>query len=103
VLYAHKDDLVHVTEIEEDGRLLTTFGELPVFKGNYLVTHSNGTTRIIDKIELEEYVPVERVKEHKFSEEEIAKNYAQDWSSFEEQDYIDTFQENVRNRNKFDN
>lgn len=103
MLYAHKDDLVHVTEIEEDGRILTTFGELPVFKGNFLVTHANGTTRIIDKIELEEYDRVERVKEHKFSEEEIAKNYAQDWSKFEEEDYIETFQENVRKRKELDN
>jgi hypothetical protein len=103
VLYAHKGSLVSVNEVEEDGKLLTSFGLLSAFKGDFIITHVDGTTMIIDKKTLDnEYEPVERVKS-KVDIEQMAANYAQDWSNIEDQDYIDTFQESVRKRNKLNN
>jgi hypothetical protein len=100
VLYSHKDDLVYVNPIEEDGQVLTTFGKLPALKGNFLITHLDGTTRIISEKELNEsYVPVERVKP-KFDMEQTELNYAQNWSTLEDEEYINEFQESVRKRNK---
>jgi hypothetical protein len=101
VLYAHKDDLVYVNPVEEDGQVLTTFGTLSVLKGDFIITHLDGTTRIISEKELNEsYVPVEKVDKPKIDINEMASNYAQDWSNMENEDYINEFQESVRNRNK---
>jgi hypothetical protein len=103
VLYSHKDDLVYVNPIEEDGQVLTTFGTLPALKGDFLITHIDGTTRIISEKELNEsYVPVEKVDKPKIDLEQMALNYAniEEWSTIEEEDYISRFQESVRKRNK---
>jgi hypothetical protein len=101
VLYSHKDDLVYVNPIEEDGRVLTTFGTLSALKGNFLITHLDGTTRIISGKELNEsYVPVEKVDKPKVDIEQMELNYAQNWSTLEDEEYINEFQESVRKRNK---
>jgi hypothetical protein len=103
VLYAHKDDLVYVNAVEEDGKLETTFGKLPVVKGDFIITHLDGTTRIISQKELNEsYVEVEKIKK-KVDIEQMAENYAQDWSNFDDEEYIERFQETVRKRNELNN
>jgi hypothetical protein len=95
--------LVHANKIEEDGRVLTSLGELLAFKGDYIITHLDGTTTVISEKELaDSYVPVERVKP-KIDLEKMALNYAQEWSTIDDTEYIETFQESVKKRNKENN
>lgn len=103
MLYAHKNNLVHINEIEEDGRLLTTIGEIPVYKGDISITFINGITRLIDKQELDEYVQVERVKKPKFNKEQYEKMFMEfsdlELNSLEDQEYINGTRDLHKNDN----
>jgi hypothetical protein len=99
-VWANKKFLVNVTEAEEDGTLLLINGDIPILKGNIIAHNQLGETFVMPKDYFERnYIEVEKVKK-KVDIEQMTENYAQDWSKFEEEDYIETFQENVRKRNE---
>jgi hypothetical protein len=101
-LAAHKKFLVTVVEAEEDGILYTVDGKIAVHSGELIAHDQLGGVSIMPKDYYQRnYVQVEKVRKH-IDKEEMAKNYTQDWSMFEEEDYIERFQEKVRERNKLE-
>ncbi|MFO1442977.1 hypothetical protein KDN24_07065 [Bacillus sp. Bva_UNVM-123] len=102
MLFAHKNSLVTVSEVEEDGVIQTFSGEFPIKKGELKITDEYGNSDVITRCRLNEYyVPVKKVKQvnvvtkSPFEEaylNELAENYKQDWVN--DEDYI--FEDEVR-------
>jgi hypothetical protein len=99
-VWANKKFLVNISEAEEDGVLHLINGDIPVLKGNIVAHSQSGETLVMPRDYFERnYVEVEKVKKPKIDIEQMAENYAQDWSNFDDEEYIERFQETVRNRN----
>jgi hypothetical protein len=97
-VWANKKFLVNISEAQEDGVLHLINGDIPVLKGNIVAHSQSGETLVMPRDYFERnYVEVEKVKK-KVNIEQMAENYAQEWSNFEEEDYIERFQETVRER-----
>ena len=100
-LYVRKGDLFSAKIIEQEEKIETHIGEITVYPENVIMTDTYGRMHIVNKKWLDDqYVPVEKVKKPKVDIEEIAANYAQDWSNIEN---YDSFQKSVRKRNELNN
>lgn len=105
--YAHKSFLCDIEIAEQDGYILTEIEEIPVKKGEIVLTDLNGKSMIVTESMFEDnYVEVEyynKEKESTFDQDAIANGYATmtDWMTSNEEDsnYINDFQQKVKERN----
>jgi hypothetical protein len=98
-LSAHKKFLVNVVEAEEDGSLLTIHGEIPILKGQLIAHDQFGGASVMPREYYERnYIPVQKVKKT-VDKEQMALSYTQNWSNFEDNEYINDFQNKVKERN----
>lgn len=86
VLYAHRNFLVTMNRAEEDGKLLVMSGEeIPVMKGEYILTDQDGNSYPLTETRFKDYyIPVERVKEKPFKKQlsPFEELYAQQIAEF---------------------
>jgi hypothetical protein len=107
-VYAHKNFLVHVNRVEEEGTVQTQSGVLPVFVGDILTTDEYGNTTVMnERYFLDNYVEVEKVKpkqrKRKVSpfEQEYTKQLMEFGcleSNVEDQEYISGQMELTKNK-----
>lgn len=102
-MWANRKFVVSATEAEEDGILHLINGDTDVFKGNMICVNQLGETLVMPKDYFERnYIEIEKVKK-KVDINQMSENYRQNWDTLEEEDYIDRFQETVKERNNLDN
>lgn len=77
--YTHRKFLVTVNRVEENGVLNTISGDIPVSKGEVVLTDDYGDSiAITEKRFNEYYVPVEQIKE----ETKVGKDFSDaDWAN----------------------
>lgn len=106
-LYVNKKFVFHAREATENTEALSQFGNMKVFKGEMILTDLYGN-EIPETKELfeENYIQVE-INEGELDTDAMAYRYATmtDWMTSNEEDsnYINDFQQKVRERNNKNN
>lgn len=100
--YVDKKFLGSVSEVEADGTLTTIRGNIPVYKGQYVVHFRNGEDVVMDReYFINEYTPVKEVKKKtKVNLDEMAKGYMEMayLNQNEDENYINELKELSQNK-----
>lgn len=106
-LYVNKKFVFHAREATENTEALSQFGSMKVLKGEFILTDLYGNEMPETKEFLEKnYIQVE-IEDEKLDTDAMAYGYATmtDWmtSNEENSDYINDFQQKVKERNNKNN